>query len=94
MGKVTKQPTHRLLGGFRDRVPVYAAGGYYQQGKTAEELGKELAGFVETFLIFLVSAGLTCTFGEMVGDLRQGWALFAVMSLLFLAGAFAACAFE
>ncbi len=46
MGKVTKQPVHRLLGGFRDKVPVYAAGGYYQQGKTPEELGKELAGFV------------------------------------------------
>jgi len=47
LGKVTKQPVHRLLGGFRDRVPVYAAGGYYQQGKTPEELGKELVGFVE-----------------------------------------------
>ena len=53
-----------------------------------------LTGFVEIFLIFLVSAGLTYTFGEMVGDTRQGWALFAVMSLLFLAGAFAACYFE
>jgi K+-transporting ATPase ATPase A chain len=30
----------------------------------------------------------------MVGDTRQGWALFAVMSLLFLTGAFAACYFE
>jgi L-alanine-DL-glutamate epimerase-like enolase superfamily enzyme len=47
VGQMTKQPVHRLLGGFRDRVPVYAAGGYYQQGKTPEELGKELAGFVE-----------------------------------------------
>jgi L-alanine-DL-glutamate epimerase-like enolase superfamily enzyme len=46
LGKVTHQPVHRLLGGFRDKVPVYAAGGYYQQGKTPEELGKELAGFV------------------------------------------------
>ena len=53
-----------------------------------------LTGFVEIFLIFLVSAGLTYTFGEMVGDTRQGWALFAAMSLLFLAGAFAACYFE
>ena len=46
-GKITKQPVHRLLGGFRDKVPVYAAGGYYQKGKTAEELGNELAGFVD-----------------------------------------------
>jgi K+-transporting ATPase ATPase A chain len=53
-----------------------------------------LTGLVEIFLIFMVSAGLTYTFGEMVGDTRQGWALFAAMSLLFLAGAFAACSFE
>lgn len=46
-GQITGQPAHRLLGGFRDKVPVYAAGGYYQQGKTPEELGKELLGFVE-----------------------------------------------
>ncbi len=47
IGKVCKKPVHRLLGGFRDEVPVYAAGGYYQEGKTAEELGKELVSFVE-----------------------------------------------
>ncbi len=46
LGQATRQPVHRLLGGFRDRVPVYAAGGYYQEGKTPEELGRELAGFV------------------------------------------------
>ena len=32
-------------------------------------------------------AGLTHTFGKMAGDRRQGWALFAAMALLFLAGA-------
>src|SRR5208282_2795969 len=37
--------------------------------------------------IFSIGAGLTHTFGKMVGDRRQGWALFAVMSILFLAGA-------
>ena len=29
---------------------------------------------------------MTYTFGKMVGDTRQGWALFAAMSVLFLAG--------
>ncbi len=41
-------------------------------------------------LIFMIPAGLTFTFGEMVRDRRQGWALFAAMSVMFLAGAFVA----
>jgi K+-transporting ATPase ATPase A chain len=47
-----------------------------------------LTNFVQMLLIFLIPAGLTYTFGQMVGDTRQGWALFAAMSLMFLAGAF------
>jgi K+-transporting ATPase ATPase A chain len=49
-----------------------------------------LTNFVEMFLIFLIPAGLTYTFGQMVGDTRQGWALFAAMSVLFLIGVFTA----
>ena len=45
-GQILGQPVYRLLGGFRSRVPVYAAGGYYADGKGAAELAKELAGFV------------------------------------------------
>jgi K+-transporting ATPase ATPase A chain len=37
-------------------------------------------------LIFVIPAGLTYTFGKMVRDTRQGWAIFAAMSILFLAG--------
>ena len=37
-------------------------------------------------LIFSIGAALTNMFGRMVGDERQGWAIFAVMGLLFLAG--------
>jgi K+-transporting ATPase ATPase A chain len=37
--------------------------------------------------IFMIPTGLTYTFGRMAGDTRQGWTLFAVMSILFLAGA-------
>jgi K+-transporting ATPase ATPase A chain len=40
------------------------------------------------FLIFVLGAGLTYTFGKMVKDPRQGWALFAAMSVMFLAGTF------
>jgi potassium-transporting ATPase potassium-binding subunit len=42
----------------------------------------------QMFLIFVLGAGLTYTFGKMVKDTRQGWALFAAMSVMFLAGAF------
>ena len=44
-----------------------------------------LANFIEILLILLIPAGLTCTFGEMVGNTRQGWGLFAVMLLLLVA---------
>ncbi len=36
--------------------------------------------------IFVLGAGLTNTFGRMIGDTRQGWAILAAMGLLFLAG--------
>ena len=47
-----------------------------------------LSNFLETLYILLIPAALTFTFGRMVADTRQGWALFAAMSLLFLAGLF------
>jgi K+-transporting ATPase ATPase A chain len=47
-----------------------------------------LANFLQLTLIFLIGAGLTYTFGKMVRDTRQGWAIFATMSVMFLAGAF------
>ena len=43
---------------------------------------------LEELLIFLIPAALTYTFGKMVKDTRQGWALFAAMTILFLAGLF------
>jgi potassium-transporting ATPase potassium-binding subunit len=43
----------------------------------------------QVLLIFMIPAGLAYTFGEMVRDRRQGWALFAAMSVMFFAGAFA-----
>jgi len=42
--------------------------------------------FVEMVLIFSIGAALTNVFGRMVGDQRQGWAVFTVMGLLFLGG--------
>jgi K+-transporting ATPase ATPase A chain len=45
-----------------------------------------LTNLIQILLIFSIGAGLTNVFGRMVGDQRQGWAVFAVMGLLFLAG--------
>ena len=45
-----------------------------------------LTNFIQMVLIFAISAALTNVFGCMVGSQRQGWAIFAVMGLLFLAG--------
>jgi K+-transporting ATPase ATPase A chain len=45
-----------------------------------------LTDFVELWSILVISAALTYTFGRMVKDTRQGWAIFAVMGLLFLGG--------
>jgi K+-transporting ATPase ATPase A chain len=47
-----------------------------------------LTNLVQMLMIFLIPAGLTYTFGRMVGDQRQGWTIFAAMSVLFLAGVF------
>src|ERR1700754_890957 len=41
-------PLARYLGGMTaERVPAYASGGYYVDGKTPQHLGEELAGYVE-----------------------------------------------
>jgi L-alanine-DL-glutamate epimerase-like enolase superfamily enzyme len=40
-GKVAKMPVYRLLGACRDRVEAYASGGFYQEGKSVENLAAE-----------------------------------------------------
>ena len=45
-----------------------------------------LSNFVQMLSIFALGAGLTNVFGRMVGNPRQGWAILAVMGVLFVAG--------
>jgi K+-transporting ATPase ATPase A chain len=45
-----------------------------------------LANFIEMFSILLIPAALTYTFGKWVGNVRQGWAIFAVMLILMIGG--------
>ena len=41
---------------------------------------------IQMFAIFAISAGLTCTLGTMTKSVRHGWAVWAAMAFLFLAG--------
>jgi len=47
-----------------------------------------LSNFLQIILIFALGASLTNVFGRMVGNQRQGWAILAVMGILFIAGVF------
>ncbi|WIG55935.1 MAG: potassium-transporting ATPase A chain [Rhodanobacteraceae bacterium] len=40
--------------------------------------------FIEMLAIFLIPGGLCITFGQMVGDRRQGWAILATMLVIFV----------
>jgi len=44
-----------------------------------------LANFLELLAILLIPAALCITFGRMVGDVRQGWAILADMTIVFAA---------
>jgi K+-transporting ATPase ATPase A chain len=50
--------------------------------------------FFEMVAIFSIGSGLTYTLGRMVGNQKHGWAVFAAMSILFLAGFFVVYCFE
>jgi K+-transporting ATPase ATPase A chain len=45
-----------------------------------------LSNYVQMISIFAIGAALTNVFGRMVGNQRQGWAILAVMGILFIAG--------
>ena len=45
-----------------------------------------LSNFVQMISIFAIGAALTNVFGRMVGNQKQGWAILAVMGVLFIAG--------
>jgi potassium-transporting ATPase potassium-binding subunit len=45
-----------------------------------------LSNFVELLLILVIPASLTATYGRMVGNRRQGWAIFSAMAILFVVG--------
>jgi K+-transporting ATPase ATPase A chain len=44
-----------------------------------------ITNFLEILALVIIPAALTYTFGRMVGDTRQGWAIFSAMAILFVA---------
>jgi len=53
-----------------------------------------LSNYVQIISIFALGAALTNVFGRMVGNQRQGWAILAIMGVLFMAGVIACYAAE
>jgi K+-transporting ATPase ATPase A chain len=64
-------------------------GGYFNANSSHPyENPTPLSNLLQMLLIFSLGAGLTYTFGRMVRDTRQGWAIFGAMAAMFLIGAF------
>ncbi len=53
-----------------------------------------ISNFLELLAILLIPAALCYTFGQMVGDKRQGWAVFAAMTIIFIPLLFVSLASE
>lgn len=53
-----------------------------------------LSNFLQTLAILLIPAALCYTFGKAVGDTRQGWAVLAAMTAIFIGAEIAATTFE
>jgi len=53
-----------------------------------------ISNLFEMWLILVIPAAFTYTFGKMVGDTRQGWAIFAAFTVMFLIGVFVCYGFE
>jgi K+-transporting ATPase ATPase A chain len=78
-GPVASQEVIKMLG--------TNGGGFFNANSAHPfENPTSLTNLVEMLLIFSGGAALTNVFGRMVGDERQGWAVFGVMGILFLAG--------
>jgi K+-transporting ATPase ATPase A chain len=78
-GQVASQEVIKMLG--------TNGGGFFNANSAHPfENPNGITDLVQMILIFSLGAALTNFFGRMVGDQRQGWAIFAVMAILWLAG--------
>ena len=59
-------------------------GGFFNVNSTHPyENPTPLSNFLELLAILLIPAALCITFGRMIGDVRQGWAILAAMTIMF-----------
>lgn len=80
LGPVASQEAIKLLG--------TNGGGFFNANSAHPfENPNELSNFLQMLAIFLIPAGLCHAFGRVVGDRRQGWALYGAMALLFVLAA-------
>lgn len=77
MGPMASQEAIKMLG---------TNGGGYLNANSAHPFANPtpLTNLLEMLAIFLIPAGLCYAFGEMVGDRRQGWSVFAAMLAIFV----------
>jgi K+-transporting ATPase ATPase A chain len=79
MGPVASQEAIKMLG--------TNGGGFFNANSAHPfENPTPLTNLIQILLIFVIPAGLTFTYGRMARDGKQGWAIFAAMSVLFFAG--------
>lgn len=79
VGQVASQVAIKMLG--------TNGGGFFNANAAHPfENPTALSNFVQMLSIFVLGAALTNVFGRMVGNQRQGWAILAVMGVLFIAG--------
>lgn len=81
MGPVASQEAIKMLG-------INGGGIFNANSAHPFENPTPLSNFLQMLSMFLLPCALTYTFGRMVKDNRQGWAVLAVMYILFLAGVF------
>jgi K+-transporting ATPase ATPase A chain len=78
-GPVASQESIKMLG--------TNGGGFFNANSAHPyENPTPLTNLIQILSIFLIPAGLTYAFGKMVGNTRQGWAIFAAMAIMFLGG--------
>ena len=77
MGPVASQEAIKMIG--------TNGGGFFNANSAHPfENPTPLSNFLQMLSIFLIPAGLVFAFGRLVGDMRQGWAVLAAMTLLFV----------
>src|SRR5262245_61865067 len=79
LGPVASQVAIKMLG-------TNGGGFFNANGAHPFENPTALANLAQMVSIFAIGAALTNTFGRMIGNERQGWAILSVMGVLFLAG--------